>query len=135
MDNNAQRPALHSCLDRCTFSTGSRGALEQTEIYLRYPDHVKAHAIEILSIAPELRSTVTISRETLTSLAIPGERTRFYSRLRTLRLAHGLCDFLTGCISLGIFEHLTLFFDSVQAAESLDHELIGVLLRRADPSM
>lgn len=121
----------------CGPYTGAGTLLRQLvpEIYPRYPDHVKAHAIEILSIAPELRSTVTTSQETLTSLAIPEERTRFYSRLRTLRLAHGLCDFLTGCISLGIFEHLTLFFDNVQAAESLDQELICVLLRRANPGM
>lgn len=115
--------------------TGAGMLLRQLvpEVYQRYPAHVKAHAIEILSVAPELRSTVSVSQETLTSLAIPRERTRFYSRLRTRRLAHGLNDFLKGCIALGAFEHLTLFFDNVQAADSLDQELIGVLLRRADP--
>lgn len=105
------------------------------EVYRTHPEHVKAHAIEILSIAPDLRSLVEVSRETLTSLAIPQERTRFYSRLRTLRLAHGLNDFLKGCVVRGACEPLTLFFENAHAADSLDQELICVLLRRADPGM
>lgn len=58
------------------------------------PDLVRAHDVEILSVCPELRALVPASRETLTSLAVPSERTRFYSRLRTLRMAHGLTEFL-----------------------------------------
>src|SRR5690349_1534133 len=55
---------------------------------------VAAHAIEILSAAPELRAVVPAAPETLTSLAVPGERTRYYSQMRTRRLAHGLAEFL-----------------------------------------
>src|SRR5689334_17420835 len=51
-------------------------------------DLVIRHNIEILATTPELRNTVPATRETLTSLAVPEERTRFYSRLRTLRIAH-----------------------------------------------
>lgn len=103
------------------------------DVYSRYPDHANAHAVEILSIAPELKSLLSVSTETLTSLAVPEERTRFYSRLRTLRLAHGLIDFLKGCITLGVYDHFAIFFENVHATDVLDQEFISVLLRRTDP--
>src|SRR5882757_6403224 len=43
------------------------------------PDLVAEHDIELLTAAPELRAIVPASRETLTSLAIPAERTRNYA--------------------------------------------------------
>ncbi|HLG65503.1 MAG TPA: tetratricopeptide repeat protein [Ktedonosporobacter sp.] len=101
-------------------------------VHSQHPDLANAHAVEILSIAPELKSLLSVSMETLTSLAVPEERTRFYSRLRTLRLAHGLIDFLKGCILRGIYHHLAIFFENVHTADVLDQEFIGVLLRRAD---
>ena len=103
------------------------------DLYLRCSDHVNAHAVEILSMAPELKTLLSVSTETLTSLAVPEERTRFYSRLRTLRMAHGLVDFLKGCMALGVYDHLTIFFERVHCADILDQELISVLLRRVDP--
>lgn len=103
-------------------------------VYQQHPEHVNAHVVEILSLAPELNSFLSISQHTLTSLAIPAERTRFYSRMRTLRLTHGIIDFLKGCISLGVYDHLSLYFENVQAADILDQELLSVLLRRADPA-
>lgn len=116
--------------------TGTCTLLRQLvpEVYRQFPEHVRAHAVEILSIAPELRSTFSVSHETLTSLAIPEERTRFYSHTRTLRLAHGIIDFLKGCLSLKIYSHLSLYFENVQAADTLDQEFLSVLLRRADPA-
>ncbi|WP_027086745.1 tetratricopeptide repeat protein [Cohnella panacarvi] len=88
--------------------------------------------MEILTIAPELEFHVPASYETLTSLASPQERTRFYSALRTLRLAHGLTDFL---LQLAELEGpLTLIVENAHACGSLDAELLPVLLRRANPS-
>src|ERR1051326_2789127 len=55
------------------------------------------HAIEILAAAPELEPLLGGAPDTLTSLAPPSERTRWYSRLRTRRIAHGLVDFLREC--------------------------------------
>ncbi len=116
--------------------TGTGTLLRQLvpEVYLQLPEHVQAHAVEILSLAPELRELFSVPYETLTSLAVPAERTRFYSRTRTLRLAHGIIDFLKGCLDQGVYEHLTLYFDNVHQADPLDQELLGVLLRRADPA-
>jgi hypothetical protein len=48
----------------------------------RFPALVAAHEIEILCVAPELRERIPATHETLTSPAIPEERTRFYSRLK-----------------------------------------------------
>ena len=102
---------------------------------VRCPDAVARHDIEILTVAPELTGTVPASRETLTSLASPRERTRFYARLRTLRIAHGLVEFLsTYTAALGDGPR-TLVVDGVQHADPTDREFLAVLLRRADPAL
>jgi tetratricopeptide (TPR) repeat protein len=95
------------------------------------PELVIRHNIEILATTPELRGVVPATRETLTSLAVPQERTRFYSRLRTLRIAHGLVDFLA--------EYLrgprALVVDNVHEADPTDREFLAVLVRRIDPAL
>ncbi|GAA0587113.1 hypothetical protein GCM10010172_85250 [Paractinoplanes ferrugineus] len=98
----------------------------------RYPDLVHRHDIEILSVAPELRAVVPASRETLTSLAVPTERTRFYSRLRTARLANGLTEFLHGYLRRLGGGPRCLLVDNLHQADPTDQELFAVLLRRAD---
>ncbi|QMU77851.1 tetratricopeptide repeat protein [Streptacidiphilus sp. PB12-B1b] len=100
------------------------GALE------RHPELVAAHVIEILSTSPELHRVVPATTETLTSLAIPKERTRFYSRMRTLRIAHGLTGFLHDLLLLDGGEPRTLVVDHLDAADPTDQEFFGVLLRR-----
>jgi tetratricopeptide (TPR) repeat protein len=116
--------------------TGTGSLLRQIVpvIFAQSPELVQAHSIEILSLAPELQSLISVPVETLTSLAVPAERTRFYSRYRTLRLTHGLIDLLKGYLALGAFERLSLLFDQVQAADELDQEFLRELLRRADPA-
>jgi hypothetical protein len=100
----------------------------------RFPDLVQAHDVEILSAAPELRGTVDATRETLTSLAIPKERTRFYSRMRTLRLAHGLTEFLRDYVRAADSGPLSLTLDRLDQADQTDQELAAVLVRRLDPA-
>lgn len=99
----------------------------------RDPDLVIAHNIEILSTTPELRQLVPATRETLTSLAVPDERTRFYSRLRTLRIAHGLVEFLTGYLTGR--DRASLVVHDVHEADPTDREFLTVLLRRIDPEL
>jgi len=100
----------------------------------RLPALVAAHEIEILCVAPELRERIPATRETLTSLAIPEERTRFYSRLRTLRIAHGLTEFLRDYVT-ALGEPRSIVVDQVESADQTDRELISVLLRRLDPGL
>ena len=97
------------------------------------PELVREHDIEVLSAAPELRDVVLASRETLTSLAVPEERTRFYSRLRTLRIAHGIVDLLRDHLAGGPRRMLAI--ENAQHADPTDAELLAVMLRRIDPSV
>jgi len=99
----------------------------------RWPELVERHVVEILSLAPELRAVVPASRETLTSLAIPEERTRFYSRLRTMRLANGVIDFLKKLTRHDRLGPLQLVFEDAGACEGLDGEFLAALLRRMPP--
>ncbi|MER5640572.1 tetratricopeptide repeat protein [Kitasatospora sp. NPDC002227] len=102
---------------------------------VRCPDSVARHDVELLSVSPELRAIVPASRETLTSLAVPAERTRFYSRLRTLRIAHGLTEFLTDYLKALGDGPRTLVVHDLHHGDPTDRELIAVLLRRMDPAV
>ncbi|MBB5868373.1 tetratricopeptide (TPR) repeat protein [Allocatelliglobosispora scoriae] len=98
----------------------------------RTPELVRAHDIEVLSAAPDLRGVVPATRETLTSLSVPEERTRFYSRLRTLRIANGLVELLRDHVLSG-GEPRTLVVENAEHADPTDAEWLAVLLRRVDP--
>jgi tetratricopeptide (TPR) repeat protein len=100
----------------------------------RFPALVAAHEIELRCVTPELRDRIPATRETLTSLAVPAERTRFYSRLRTLRIAHGLTEFLRD-YAAAIGEPRSIVIDHVDDADQTDRELVSVLLRRLDPRL
>jgi tetratricopeptide (TPR) repeat protein len=99
----------------------------------RIPDLVRRHDIELLSVAPELNAVVPGSRETLTSMAIPTERTRFYARLRTRRIANGLVEFVGDSLPAG--ERRTLVVENVEHAEPTDVEFLTALIRRIDPGL
>ncbi|GIG69548.1 tetratricopeptide repeat protein [Phytomonospora endophytica] len=98
------------------------------------PDLVRLHEVAVLSMAPELREHVGATKETLTSLAVPKERTRFYSRLRTLRLAHAMTELVRDTVAAG-GERRTLVVRDVESADPTDAELLSVLLRRVDPEL
>jgi tetratricopeptide (TPR) repeat protein len=100
----------------------------------RFPDLVRAHDIEILTAAPELRAVIDATHETLTSLAVPEERTRFYSRMRTLRLAHGMTEFLRDYVRAAGTGTVSLALERVGEADQTDQELVSVLVRRLDPA-
>ncbi|MFL6136995.1 MAG: tetratricopeptide repeat protein [Frankiaceae bacterium] len=98
-----------------------------------HPGLVRRHDVEILTIAPELRDAVGASRETLTSLAVPRERTRYYAATRTRRLAHGIVELLNAYLRDARDGVLTLALDAVHEADPSEQELIAIALRRADP--
>ncbi len=105
------------------------------EAWRRGPEIVDRHQIELLSVAPELASSVDATRQTLTSLAVPRERTRFYSRLRTQRISHGLVEFLTRYLRLVDGDGATLVVHSAGAADHTDAEFLAIMLRRMDPAL
>ncbi len=100
-----------------------------------HPKLVAAHEVEILIAAPELRDLVPATLETLTSLAAPEERTRFYARMRTLRIAHGLTEFLTALLRADGRGTRSLVVDDLGHADVTDREFLAVLLRRMDPAV
>jgi tetratricopeptide (TPR) repeat protein len=99
------------------------------------PKLVAAHETELLSVAPELRETVPAGRETLTSLAVPKERTRYYSPLRTLRLAHGLTEFLRDYVIAAGLGPVALVVERVDQADPTDQEFLDVARRRLHPAV
>jgi tetratricopeptide (TPR) repeat protein len=95
---------------------------------------IRAHEVELLTVAPELRDLLPATQETLTSLAIPSERTRFYSRLRTLRIAHGLTEFLRDYLAFTQRGPVSLVAEDLHQADPTDQEFFAVLLRRISPT-
>jgi tetratricopeptide (TPR) repeat protein len=102
-------------------------------IFERDPRLVRAHVIEILSVAPELVELIGAAPGTLTSLAVPKERTRFYNPLRTRRIANGLAEFVNAYADLrGGAE---LHFGAMADADPTDQEFLEILTRRACPAL
>jgi tetratricopeptide (TPR) repeat protein len=101
------------------------------QVQARLPGLAARHGIEILAVAPELASLIGPAPETLTSLAPAEERTRWYSRYRTRRIAHGLVDFLRAAAADG---PVTLALGSADQADRTDQEFIAIALRRLDPA-
>jgi tetratricopeptide (TPR) repeat protein len=105
------------------------------DVLRQHPALVDGRDVALLSVAPELRTLVSATTETLTSLAVPAERTRFYSRLRTLRLSHGVVEFLRDHVTaLGDGPRSQVILD-VDAADPTDAEFVAVALRRLDPAL
>lgn len=86
-------------------------------------------------MAPELRDIVPCTRETLTSLSPPEERTRFYPQARTTRMAHGLTEFLAALLRHRARGPATLIVEHLDQADGTDAELLMILLRRMDPRL
>jgi tetratricopeptide (TPR) repeat protein len=99
------------------------------------PKLVDRHQIELLSVAPELGALIDVSRHTLTSLAVPKERTRFYSKLRTQRLSHGVTEFLEWHLRAEGGTGASLVVHAVESADHTDAEFLAILLRRMDPAL
>lgn len=97
------------------------------------PGLTAAHVLEILCAAPELEAVLGSAPGTLTSLAPFSERTRWYSRLRTRRITHGLVEFLRDYAVAGNAGRLVLVLDSAESADRTDQEFLAVALRRLDP--
>jgi hypothetical protein len=98
----------------------------------RNPDLVRRHGVELFSVAPELSRSRPNSRETLTSTAMPKDRSRFSTRLRTQRISDGLVEFVRG--SLPDAEPRALVFENVEHAGQTDLEFLAALLRCLEPN-
>ncbi len=110
------------------------------EIVLRLLDHPSISLLEdlfhrqqltLLLVCPELANSRWVSPEVRRWLTLSGEGN---PSSRTLRLAHGLTDFILDCAAhLSSLAPLVLSIDNVDFADPLDQEFLAVLLRRAHP--
>jgi tetratricopeptide (TPR) repeat protein len=90
-------------------------------------DLVEPHLLTLLSIAPELKGDLGLPAERAAAFAFSREGS---PRDWTLRIAHGITDFL-----LASLRHpASVLFFNVEHADPTDQEFIAVLLRRADPA-
>lgn len=98
-------------------------------------DLVAPRAIEIIAMAPELAPRVPSPPWTLTEHANGLERTRYYAANRSRRLAHGIAELLTDWATACHPGGVVVEFCDLDHADPTDLELIGILLRRCDPSL
>jgi tetratricopeptide (TPR) repeat protein len=96
------------------------------------PEVTRRHDTELLAVAPELSRSLPHRRATLTALTSPTNRTRFYPRGRTTRLAHGLVEFLAECVQAHEGPRTVVVTDA-DDADMTDVEWLAILLRRMDP--
>jgi tetratricopeptide (TPR) repeat protein len=95
-------------------------------------DHfITPHQVTLLLTCPELAGRGFASADVRKWLAFSMEGN---SSSRTLRLAHGLTDFLLSCAAQKSISRLCLSFENVDFADPLDQEFLAVLLRRSDPN-
>ncbi len=100
----------------------------------RRPTLVARHHIEILSAAPELHDRIP-HRGAAGKPAAKQDRARLHPARRTLRIAHGLTDFLVELRRAEPNRPVTLVVENAHEADATDRELLAVLLRRMDPQL
>jgi hypothetical protein len=94
----------------------------------RKPSELARHDTEVLTVAPELVGAVPNERHTLTSLAPPEERTRYYPPSRTRRIAHGIVELVQEVLSPD--GPRSLVVENVDEADPTDTEWLEIMLRR-----
>ncbi|MFD1536448.1 tetratricopeptide repeat protein [Nonomuraea guangzhouensis] len=92
------------------------------------PELVAAHDIEILAAAPGLRASVPAGRVSPVDRLPQDERILVPGRLRTLRLANGLAEFVRD--HLRVRGPLAVRVTNTHEADPTDTELVAVLRRR-----
>jgi len=97
----------------------------------RRPELGPRHHVVIQQTTPELRVAVPDMGFDIASMV--EHQTRFLARIHTLRLSHGLCDFIQGYLA-ALEEPRTLVVSNLQHADPTDLEFMAVLLRRMDPA-
>ena len=88
------------------------------------PGLIESHRITLLCICPEIADCISVPADVAQSVRLSREGN---ARSWTVRLAHGLTDFVLALAPLG------LIFENADQADPLDREFFAVLTRRADP--
>ena len=104
----------------------------------RWPELVDAHRIELLYAVPELSEIIGPAPEMLVSTTPHEERTRYFGHSLIRAMSQGIVTFLNACGARMRAERgrpLAIALDDVHAAEVTEQELVGLLVRRADPDV
>src|SRR5579872_4099273 len=102
-----------------------------TDAAVLAPDLLAQHQLTLLSVCPEAPCQMPLSGRVADWLKVSREGN---ARSWTLRLAHGLTDFLVAYAARRPAVRLAVCFENVDQADPLDQEFMSVLLRRADPA-
>jgi len=94
-------------------------------------DLIAPQLLTLLFICPELAKPEFASAEVRKWLTFSAEGN---APSRTLRIAHGLADFLSAYTAYASRSPVCISFENADFADSLDQEFLAVLLRRADPA-
>jgi tetratricopeptide (TPR) repeat protein len=101
------------------------------ETLRRQPELAARHYIELQESTPELLPLVPPKVRALEQNAqAPGEATRYPARLHSLRVAHGLVDFLLAALAEPGDGPRTLVVENVHHADVTDREFLAAALRR-----
>lgn len=101
------------------------------EALRRQPELAARHYIELQESTPELLPLVPPKVRALEQNAqAPGEATRYPARLHSLRVAHGLVDFLLAALAEPGDGPRTLVVENVHHADVTDREFLAAALRR-----
>ncbi|MGW0753906.1 tetratricopeptide repeat protein [Streptomyces sp. NPDC002587] len=101
------------------------------EALRRRPALADRHYIELQESTPELKPLVpAITRALEQQSAAPGEVSRYPARLHSLRVSHGLVDFLLTALADTGDGPRTLIVENVQHADATDQEFLAAALRR-----
>jgi tetratricopeptide (TPR) repeat protein len=101
----------------------------------RRPTLVARHNVEILAAAPELRGRIPTGTGAAGPATGVDGGARLHPAERTLRIAHGLTDFLTELRRAEPGDPVTLVIENAHEADATDREFLAVLLRRLDPEL
>lgn len=101
----------------------------------RRPELAARHYIELQESTPELAPLVPALTHHIEQLSTAGEVSRYPARLHSLRVAHGIVDFLLAALADRAQGPLTLVVENVEHADATDQEFLAAALRRIPPGL
>jgi tetratricopeptide (TPR) repeat protein len=104
----------------------------------RSPELVDAYRVEILYAVPELEEIIGPAPDSLVTITPHEERTRYFGQGLIRAMSQGIITFLIAYGARVAADRdwpLTIALDDVHAAEFTERELVGLLVRRADPAV
>ncbi|MFE2310564.1 hypothetical protein [Streptomyces sp. NPDC059411] len=101
----------------------------------RRPALAARHYIELQESTPELAPLVPPITHHIEEQSTAGEVSRYPARLHSLRVAHGIVDFLLAALADAARGPRTLVVENVQHADVTDQEFLAAALRRIPPEL